>query len=51
MRPRLRVSRNRREECGLSYLSDNDLPLLVVDAEGQMARPVARMCSELVVPM
>ena len=43
--------RNRREECGLSYLSDDDLPLMAVDAEGRMARFVARMCSGLVVLM
>ena len=29
-------------EYNLSYLSDNDLSSLVVDAEGQMARFVAK---------
>ena len=48
----LHVSGSRRGEYGLSHLSDDDLSSLAVDAEGQMARFVAktlRVCSGLVV--
>ena len=46
------VSRSRRGEYALSYLSDDDPSSLAVDAEGQMVRFVTktlRVCSRLVV--
>ena len=38
----LRVSGSRRGEYGFGYSSDDDLSSLAVDAEGQMARFVAK---------
>ena len=50
----LRVSGSRRGKYALSYSSDDDPSSLAVDAEGQMARFVAKtlsVCSGLVVLM